>query len=108
MKKKILIIFAYIFSLFVFFIIAELNVEKFMKWYVGTQDYGNMLIVCFPSIIALILHFVIMCIIVIISKMSRKIDTEIKNLISKLPIATILLYAPMLWSVEKLLSCQLN
>ena len=46
-------------------IIADLNTDKFMDWYMETMDYGNPAILMGPNIIAEMIHVfvtIIMCI----------------------------------------------
>lgn len=52
-KRKVLVILAtYILILIIFIVIAELNTENFVRWYMETMDYGNVLIAMGPILIA--------------------------------------------------------
>jgi hypothetical protein len=94
-KKKIIIIISYLISLLIFSIIAELNTDRFIYWYMETMDYGNMLLTLVPSIMAEFLHIFITIIIAIILKFNKNVDLEIKRLFYKLPIITIFLWLPI-------------
>lgn len=94
-KKKIIIMAIYLMSLLIFSLIAELNTNKFMNWYMETMNYGNILVTLVPSLMAEFLHIIITIIIAITIKTSKKVDLEIKNTFYKMPIFTIFLWVPI-------------
>ena len=94
-KKKAIIIICYLISLLISSIIAELNTDKFICWYMETMDYGNMLLTMVPSIMAEFLHIFITIIIAIILRCTKKVDLEIIRLLYKLPFITIFLWLPI-------------
>lgn len=94
-KKKAITIICYLISLLIFSIIAELNTDRFIRWYMETMDYGNMLLTMVPSIMAEFLHIFITIIIAFILRCTKKVDIEIIRLLYKLPIITIFLWIPI-------------
>lgn len=94
-KKKIIIIVIYLISLLIFSIIADLNEEKFMQYYIETMDYGNILVTLFPSLMAEFIHIIMTIIIAIGIKFCPKVDIEIKKIVYKMPIFTIFLWVPI-------------
>jgi len=95
MNKRIFIIGIYLMSLLIFSIIADLNEERFLQYYMETMEYGNILVTLAPSLIAEFLHIIITIIIAIIIKFSNKIDLETKRIFYRLPIFTIFLWIPV-------------
>ena len=94
-KKKLIIISIYLISIFIFSIIAELNTERFVQWYMESMDYGNVLIAMGPTIMAEMLHILITVVLAIVIRFIKNIDIEIKRLFYKLPIITIFIWIPI-------------
>ena len=101
-KKKIIIIIAYLLTLVIFITIAELNIDNFVRWYMETMDYGNVLIALGPIVIATVLHVLITVIIAIFIKFIKSIDQEVKKIIYILPIITLLIWFPIAFIISKI------
>ena len=79
-KKKTIIIITYLLTLVIFITIAELNIDNFVRWYMETMDYGNVLIALGPIVIATVLHVLITVIIAIIVRFIKNIDKDVKKI----------------------------
>lgn len=101
-KKKTIIIITYLLTLFIFITIAELNTDNFVRWYMETMDYGNILIAAGPVFIAIDLHILITVIISIIVRFIEKIDKQIKKTIYILPIITLFIWYPIALIISKI------
>lgn len=95
-RKKVIIIAIYLFSIVGCIIIADLNTDKFMDWYMETMDYGNPAILMGPNIIAEMIHVFVTIILAIIVKFIKNIDAEIKKFFYFMPLCTIILWLPIM------------
>ena len=98
-RKKVIIIVFYLISIVCCIIIADLNTDKFMDWYMETMDYGNPAILIAPNIIAEMLHVFVTIILAIIVKFIKNIDGEIKKIFYYMPLCTILLWFPIMFLI---------
>ena len=98
-RKKVIIIAVYLISIVCCIIIADLNTDKFMDWYMETMDYGNPAILMEPNIIAEMIHVFVTIILAIIVKFIKNIDGEIKKIFYYMPLCTILLWFPIMFLI---------
>ena len=75
--------------------IGFLNIDNFIRWYMEDMEYGNMLLVLVPPIIAGFIYFCLTLIIAIILKFNKKVELEIKKVFYKFPVITIFIWLPM-------------
>lgn len=101
-KKKTIIIITYLLTLVIFITIAELNIDNFVRWYMETMDYGNVLIALGPIVIATVLHVLITVIIAIIVRFIKNIDKDVKKIIYILPIITLFIWFPLTFVISKI------
>ena len=101
-KKKIIIIIAYLLTLAIFITIGELNIDNFVRWYMETMDYGNVLIALGPIVMAIVLHIFITVIIAIIVIFIKSINKEVKKVIYILPIITLFIWFPLTFIISKI------
>ena len=102
-KRKVLTILTiYILTLIIFIIIAELNTENFVRWYMETMDYGNVLIAMGPILIAETVYIFLILVIALVAKF-LKIEENIKNIFYMLPIITIIIWMPIASLINKII-----
>ena len=102
-KRKVLTILTiYILTLIIFIIIAELNTENFVRWYMETMDYGNVLIAMGPILIAETAYIFLTIIIALVAKF-LKLEENVKNIFYMLPIITIIIWMPIEYLIKKII-----
>lgn len=101
-KKKLTIIITYLLTLVIFIIIAEINTDNFVRWYMETMDYGNILIATAPVLISVILHILITVIIAISVRFIKNIDKEVKKIIYVFPIITLFIWFPIALIISRI------
>ena len=101
-RKVFTILTIYILTLIIFIIIAELNTENFVRWYMETMDYGNGLIAMGPILIAETVYIFLILVIALVAKF-LKIEENIKNIFYMLPIITIIIWMPIASLINKII-----
>ncbi len=102
-KRKVLTILTiYILTLIIFIIIAELNTENFVRWYMETMDYGNVLIAMGPILISETVYIFLTIVIALVAKF-LKLEENVKNIFYMLPIITIIIWMPIACLIKKII-----
>ena len=96
-EKNIIIVILVLHSIILLIsqLIGFSNVATFVDEYIKIMGFGNLLIAFFPILIAQIGYFIVVCLFSIVMSFAKKVNKNVKKVISFLPFLTLILNLPI-------------